>query len=236
MRPLLALRRISPLQALRRNTDNAALPRQWNDPLRIVVDLLLVDQYRCHHYAIRMGNFRDRCLWVSRGDCRSRNVVLYIAASVLIEVARRNAFVRPSWAFALRQGIANLHRPANQTRAVTLALGFWCVPAQHRISRAVESVETHSAYRVRHRRAICCSTTCRTIRRRPLDSLDQSRNGHFRNRAANGNHHHAYAVNQRAHYAAIAKLTPRCRARWAGRCDVNIARPTAIHVDDIGET
>ena len=48
--------------------------------------------------------------------------VLWVAATALIAVARRST--RPSWPFTLRQGIANLHRPANQTRAVTLALGF----------------------------------------------------------------------------------------------------------------
>ena len=49
-------------------------------------------------------------------------LVLWLAATALIAVARRTT--RPSWPFPLRQGIANLHRPANQTRAVTLALGF----------------------------------------------------------------------------------------------------------------
>ena len=37
-------------------------------------------------------------------------------------VARRA--LRPSWPFPLRQGIASLYRPGNQTRAVVLALGF----------------------------------------------------------------------------------------------------------------
>ncbi|MEP6778527.1 MAG: ABC transporter permease, partial [Gemmatimonadaceae bacterium] len=119
MRPLLALRRISPLQALRRNTDSTALPRQWNDPLRIVVDLLLVTSIVAIT-AIRMGTLRQG-LWVSLAIAGA-GIVLYIAASLLIELAKR--IVRPSWPFALRQGIANLHRPANQTRAVTLALGF----------------------------------------------------------------------------------------------------------------
>ena len=41
MRPLLALRRVSPLQAIRREMDNTALPREWNDPARLTVDALL---------------------------------------------------------------------------------------------------------------------------------------------------------------------------------------------------
>jgi putative ABC transport system permease protein len=48
--------------------------------------------------------------------------VLWVAATILIRVAKRS--VRPTWPLSLRQGIANLYRPANQTRAVTLALGF----------------------------------------------------------------------------------------------------------------
>ena len=39
----------------------------------------------------------------------------------LASVARR--VVRPQWPYVLRQGVANLHRPANQTRAVVVALG-----------------------------------------------------------------------------------------------------------------
>jgi putative ABC transport system permease protein len=119
MRPLLALRRISPLQALRRNTDSAELPRQWNDPVRLGVDFLLIASIVAIT-ATRMGSVKLG-LWVSAAIAVA-GIVLYLAASLLIAVARRS--VRPTWAFALRQGIANLHRPANQTRAVTLALGF----------------------------------------------------------------------------------------------------------------
>lgn len=119
LRPLLALRRISPLQALRRNTDSADLPRQWNDPLRIAVDALLVISIVAITSA-RMGSWRDGA-WVSAAIACA-GVLLYGAASLLVALARR--VVRPTWTFTLRQGIANLYRPANQTRAVTLALGF----------------------------------------------------------------------------------------------------------------
>ena len=119
LRPLLALRRISPLQALRRNTDSAAMPRQWNDPVRIGVDVLLVASIVAIT-AVRMGGLRDGA-WVSAAIAGA-GIVLYGAASLLIALARR--VVRPAWPFTLRQGIANLHRPANQTRSVTLALGF----------------------------------------------------------------------------------------------------------------
>src|SRR5262249_61331397 len=48
--------------------------------------------------------------------------ILYLSASGLSWLARRS--LRPSWPFPLRQGIASLYRPGNQTRAVVLALGF----------------------------------------------------------------------------------------------------------------
>ena len=119
MRPLLALRRVSPLQAIRREMDGAALPREWNDPARLTVDALLV----CSIVGIvvsRIGNVRQG-LYISAGIAGAV-LVLWIAATLLIAAARRST--RPSWPFELRQGVANLHRPANQTRAVTLALGF----------------------------------------------------------------------------------------------------------------
>ena len=119
LRPLLALRRISPLQALRRNTDSGNVPREWNDPARMVVDVLLVASIFAIT-SVRMGGLRDGA-WVSAAIAVA-GIVLYAAASLLIALARR--VVRPTWPFTLRQGIANLHRPANQTRAVTLALGF----------------------------------------------------------------------------------------------------------------
>ena len=119
MRPLLALRRVSPLQAIRRDADSAALPREWKDPARLTVDALLVTSL-VGIIVYRIGDTRDG-LAISAG-ITAAIVVLWIAAAGLIALARRSS--RPSWPFELRQGVANLHRPANQTRAVTLALGF----------------------------------------------------------------------------------------------------------------
>ena len=119
MRPLLALRRVSPLQAIRREMDNAALPREWKDPARLTVDVLLVGSI-IGIVVSRIGSLRQG-LYISAA-IGGAVLVLWIAATLLIAAARRST--RPSWPFELRQGIANLHRPANQTRAVTLALGF----------------------------------------------------------------------------------------------------------------
>ena len=119
MRPLLALRRVSPLQAIRRDADAAAIPREWKDPARLTVDALLVISL-VGIIVTRIGNVRDG-LMISAGIAGAV-LVLWMAATALIATARRS--VRASWPFEIRQGVANLHRPANQTRAVTLALGF----------------------------------------------------------------------------------------------------------------
>ncbi len=119
MRPLLALRRVSPLQAIRREADATAIPSEWRDGARLTVDGLLVGSLVAIIVA-RIGTVNDG-LAISAGIAAAV-AVLWVAATGLIAVARRAP--RPSWPFTLRQGIANLHRPANQTRAVTLALGF----------------------------------------------------------------------------------------------------------------
>ncbi len=119
MRPLLALRRVSPLQAIRREADATALPREWKDLARLSVDGLLVGSIVAIIVA-RMGDWRDGL--IISASITGAVAVLWVSATALIAAARRST--RASWPFELRQGIANLHRPANQTRAVTLALGF----------------------------------------------------------------------------------------------------------------
>jgi putative ABC transport system permease protein len=119
MRPLLALRRVSPLQAIRRDADATALPREWKDLARLSVDGLLVGSIIAIIVA-RLGDWRDGL--IVSASITGAVGVLWVAATLLIALARRSTSA--SWPFELRQGIANLHRPANQTRAVTLALGF----------------------------------------------------------------------------------------------------------------
>jgi putative ABC transport system permease protein len=119
LRPLLAVRGIPPLQALRRSSDASILAHSWRDPGRLAIDALLVGSVVAIAIA-RMGTLRDG-LALTAGIATVIGV-LALAASLLAGVARRS--LSAAWPFTIRQGIANLYRPANQTRAVTLSLGF----------------------------------------------------------------------------------------------------------------
>jgi putative ABC transport system permease protein len=118
LRPLIALRRVSPLQALRRDVDPAALRSTWRDWPRLLVDLALVASIVV--IAISRTGVRDG-LALSAGIAGVL-LVLWLSAGLLSAVARRA--VRAGWPYVVRQGVANLYRPANQTRSVVLSLGF----------------------------------------------------------------------------------------------------------------
>jgi len=139
LRPLVGLRRVSPLQALRRESDVDALARARRDPVRILISLTIA--------ASVLG------LGLSRANTFARGVgftvaigavigILWLSAVMLSWVARRS--IRPSWPFPMRQGIASLYRPGNQTRAVVLALGFGVFlmgtlyQVQHNILRSLD--------------------------------------------------------------------------------------------------
>ena len=117
--PLISLRNVSPLQTLRRESDVAALRGAKFDPVRVLVGVVI---------ALSVG-----ALGIARAETVEQGIgfaaaiagavaVLYGAAALLSWSARR--LVRPSWPFVVRQGVASLYRPGNQTRAVVLALGF----------------------------------------------------------------------------------------------------------------
>jgi putative ABC transport system permease protein len=119
LRPLVAIRRVSPLQALRREADAVVLRLHRLDPLRVAVSLAIVGSVLAIAVT-RAGNVR-------RGIGFSVAIMLAVgglwaSAVLLSSVARR--LVRPRWPFVLRQGIASLYRPGNQTRSVVLSLGF----------------------------------------------------------------------------------------------------------------
>lgn len=119
LRPLLTLRNVSPLQALRRDTDPAVLRGRWRDPARLSVDALLAGSVL--FLAIQRAESWQQGLGFAAGIALVL-AALWLSASLLSRLAR--GIVNTRWPYVVRQGMANLYRPANQTRAVVVALGF----------------------------------------------------------------------------------------------------------------
>ena len=118
LQPLLALRRVSPLQALRRDDDTTALGSSADWASRVVgfvmvASLLVVTLARANRWQEGVAFAAGILLVIG---------VLWLTATALSNAARR--LVRAHWPFPLRHGVASLHRPGNQTRAVIIALGF----------------------------------------------------------------------------------------------------------------
>src|SRR4051794_33464568 len=76
-------------------------------------------------------------------------ILALTASAALLSWAARKG-LRGGWPYVVRQGVANLYRPGNQTRAVTLALGFGAFLVstlflvQHNILRRFTTAATES--------------------------------------------------------------------------------------------
>ena len=119
LRPLLALRNVSPLQTLRRDADSEVLKMRWNDIPRVAVNVALL--------ASVVGIAILRASTLKQGFGMSVATlgvlgILTLSAISLSFIARKA--LRTRWPYVVRQGVANLYRPANQTRSVILSLGF----------------------------------------------------------------------------------------------------------------
>ncbi|HEY3934139.1 MAG TPA: FtsX-like permease family protein, partial [Gemmatimonadales bacterium] len=114
--PLLGIRSVAPLVTLRRNVD--PVPMRW-DLLRIGA-AVIVPASVVALAAIQVGSLRHAAAFAA--GCGAALAVLWIASAILIAAARR--WTPAISAYLPRQGLANLHRPANQTVTVVLALGF----------------------------------------------------------------------------------------------------------------
>ena len=119
LRPLLALRNVSPLQTLRRDADSEVLRMRWNDVPRVLVNVALLGS------VVLIAVLRATDLKQGLGFSAATIgviAVLTLAAIFLSFIARKA--LRSGWPYVVRQGVANLYRPANQTRSVILSLGF----------------------------------------------------------------------------------------------------------------
>jgi putative ABC transport system permease protein len=119
LRPLIALRRVSPLQALRRTDDGSPARRWWRDPPRMIVNLLVAMSV-VGLSATRAEDLKE--VFAFSSGIAGALLVLAASAAVLSLTARRA--LRTGWPYVVRQGVANLYRPGNQTRSVILSLGF----------------------------------------------------------------------------------------------------------------
>ena len=114
--PLLAVRDVPPLRALREDVDPNR--RRW-DPARIGAWLALAGSVFA--LSVLQAPEQDQGVGFALG-LGATIAVLWGAGWALVELTRR---FFPRWApYPVRQGIANLFRPQNQTVAITLALGF----------------------------------------------------------------------------------------------------------------
>ena len=117
--PLVALRRVSPLQTLRRETDADALQLGRFDIARVAVAIALIASVGVIVFA-RTATPQEGIGF--NAGIAIAVAVLALAAALVSRAAR--ATLRARWPFAVRHGISSLYRPGNQTRAVMLALGF----------------------------------------------------------------------------------------------------------------
>jgi putative ABC transport system permease protein len=113
--PLLRVKDVAPLRALRRDYEKARRrrdPWRWGTYLALLASLLALTLWQAPQPA--MGLAFAAAAIITAG-------ALGLTAIVLMRLTRR--FFPRRARFAMRQGMANLFRPHNQTVAVTLAIG-----------------------------------------------------------------------------------------------------------------
>jgi len=117
MLPLLAVRTVPPLAVLRRDVEEAPAARtdRWTWVARFVLAASIVALA-----GLQVGDARRGALFAAGAGLAL--LVLWLAALGLTRALRR--WFPRKLAYVYRQGLANLYRPANQTTAVVLALGF----------------------------------------------------------------------------------------------------------------
>jgi putative ABC transport system permease protein len=114
--PLLGIRRISPLSALRRPYASERPRRDLWWGLAIFVLAVSTVILAVH----QVGSWRQGAVFA--GGVALALLILWGASWALIQLMRR--WLPAGWPYVWRQGLANLHRPANQTVTLVLAIGF----------------------------------------------------------------------------------------------------------------
>ncbi len=120
--PVLGVRKVAPLQVLRRDDDAGVAGSRrsaWLDPARLIAGAALAASVVA--VCVARADSTTIGLWMSAGIGAAIGAT-WLAAWLCARAARQLAQLR--WTFIVRHGIANLDRPGNQTRPVVLALGF----------------------------------------------------------------------------------------------------------------
>lgn len=115
--PLLRVRNVSPLLALRSTVESAE--SAWRDPLRWGVAGLLAAGVT--GFAIMQAPEIEYGLGYAGGIAAVFGLLALVAKGIIAGVRR---FFPSSWSYPWRQGLANLYRPQNQTTVLMLALGL----------------------------------------------------------------------------------------------------------------
>jgi putative ABC transport system permease protein len=136
--PLLGVRKVSPLSVLRSDTTEEATKK---DPATII--LVLIASISMILFAImQTGNIKYGLI-LSASVAVSTMVLGLVSWSIIRIVRNMNT---ESWSYILRQGLANLHRPKNQTLILILSLGLGTtlimtqLVIQHNLLKQVEIV------------------------------------------------------------------------------------------------
>ena len=118
MLPLLAVRRVPPLAALRRpfEAERGREPRDW---WRWAAGAALAAS-TVGLAVLQVGSPRRGAIFAAAVG--GALLLLWLASWALIRAVRR--WLPPRWPYLWRQGLSNLHRPSNQTGTVVLAIGF----------------------------------------------------------------------------------------------------------------
>jgi putative ABC transport system permease protein len=114
--PILAVRRISPLSALRRPFEAERRPR---DPWRLAAALALVAT-TVALARLQVGSWRQGAIFAAAVGAAL--LLLWLVSWGMVQAMR--SWPPERWPYVWRQGLANLHRPANQTVTLVLSIGF----------------------------------------------------------------------------------------------------------------
>lgn len=115
--PLLEVRGISPLRALRTEVDPST--GGWRDPARWAVAAAVAAGVS--GVAVLQAPSWEIGLGYAAGVAAVFGVLALLARGIMAGVRR---FFPTSWSYPWRQGLANLYRPHNQTTVLMLALGL----------------------------------------------------------------------------------------------------------------